>query len=163
METLSKFFKLHLSFFLPLSLITLFLIQSCDMKDLNVQPKGNYIDGYAIFVDSNFMTSGGHYGLALYNNNSSPFFYQPVFVDTINLSELVQGGYYRYTLNWSGTGSYFAAVVWLRNAGGMPLVLGTYGCDTCHTCITNKVIAFPNFTGANYNITCWSDTMKSLY
>lgn len=141
----------------------MFLIQSCDMTDLTVQPKGDYIDGTAIFIDSNFIRSGGHYGLALYNNNPSPFGYQPVFIDTINLGGIVQGGYYKYRMNWSGSGAYFAAVVWLRNAGGMPIVLGTYGCDTSHSCSASKVIAFPNFTGANYNITCWNDTLKSLY
>ncbi len=163
METLSRRFKFYIIIFLPFLFVFLLVMQSCNMDDLATQPKGDYIDGFALFIDTNYVTSGGNYGIALYNNNPSPFIYEPVYVDTINLAGIVSGHSYSYRMHWGGKGNYFAAVVWMRNSGGTPIVLGTYGCDTCHTCTSHEVIAFPNFTGSNYNIRCWNDTSQALH
>jgi hypothetical protein len=150
------------TFFLAIIFSTgLILIQSCGIDDSPMQPKGDYISGYAYFVDNNYLNQGGYYAVALYDNNPAPFSYNPVKIENIDMSTL-NPHYYR--LNWDGTGSYYAAVVWVRGNGtSVPIVLGTYGCDTTHGCSDNKIIAFPNFTGADYNIRCWNDTTQRLY
>lgn len=140
------------------------LFQSCGFDDTSMQPKGNYISGYAIFVDTQLNYYGGNYAVALYNKVQNPFSYNPVTIKNIDLS----GGPAPTTPYWriekEGDGDYYAAIVWVRNTGSLPpIVLGTYGCDTCRTCNNNAVISFPNFTGANYNITCYTDTTRGMY
>ncbi len=149
--------------FKPLAILaiisTIFLIQSCS-DDMSTQPQGNYISGYASFVDTNYVHSGGQYSIALFSSNSS-LSSTPIVVTPISMSG-TNPFYYR--IQWDGTGSFFAAIVWVRNSGGntSPIILGTYGCDTSHTCSSHQSITFPNYTGANYNIICWADTTHSL-
>jgi len=150
--------------FKPLSILaiisTIFLIQSCG-EDSSMQPQGNYISGYAAFVDTNYIHSGGEYSIALYSSSASPLNSTPIVVTPISMSG-TNPFYYR--IHWDGTGACYAAIVWMRNTGSneLPIVLGTYGCDTSHTCNSNQTISFPNFSGANYNIICWADTTHGL-
>jgi hypothetical protein len=136
---------------------TIFLIQSCGY-DTSMQPQGNYISGYAAFVDTNYVHYGGQYSIALYSSSTSG---TPLAVTPISMSG-TNPFYYR--IQWDGTGACYAAIVWVRNSGSneLPIILGTYGCDTSHTCNSGQSITFPNFSGANYNIICWTDTTQRL-
>lgn len=135
------------------------ILQSCDD---GVQAKGDSIHGNIIFVDSNFVSQSGYYAMALYSYQNSPFSSVPIktqFID-INLPKPLQ-----YTMSWEGGGYYYLAAVWIDSSAGsnsIPKVLGTFGCDTSHSCIYSTGIAFPNYTGHNFDILCWADTTKKL-
>jgi hypothetical protein len=147
-------------FFCILILVTA-LFNGCDYPD-TYQPKGDYISGYAVFADTNFITSSGYYAVALYSCQGSPMTSIPIKTDTIKMDGLTNPYYWRIGLDQKE--NCFLAIVWKESSSlnEIPVVLGTYGCDTSHYCTEHKVIAFPNYTGANYNILCWADTTKRL-
>jgi hypothetical protein len=135
-------------------------ISSCG-SDLGMQPEGNYISGYAIFVDTNFIHGDGYYAIALYGSGNSPYSTAPLQTSRIEMVGKLNPYYYRIT--WDGSGNCYGAIVWMNNNNNPPLILGTYGCDTNRNCSNHKVISFPNYTGANYNIICYADTTRKLY
>lgn len=136
----------------------LMLLQACD--DTTFQPKGDYISGYAWFVDTNIVP-GGYYEIALYQNQNEPFSCLPTNTEVMDIRSL-SSCYYR--IHCSGSGTYYVAVIWVENTKELtnPIVLGVLGCDTTHNCVHPNPIEFPNFTGADYNIYCWADTSKRL-
>jgi hypothetical protein len=136
---------------------------SCD--EPNFQPAGDYISGYVYFTDSNLIPSGGYYSVSLYRNRPRPFDTLPVSVDSLEILRSTYGKYSFYRVECKYTGSYFVAVNWIKAPGVLstpPPVLGTLGCDTAHNCTSHELVAFPNFTGANYEILTWADTSKKL-
>lgn len=138
-------------------LITIF---SCG-NDFTVQPKGDYISGYAIFIDTNYIRAGGYYAAALYSASHPSG--SPISINRIDMSGL-NPHYYRVSYN--GEGNYYGAIIWVHEPNPQnshPMILGVYGCDTSQTCGNSQPIAMPNFTGANYNIICWADTSHSLW
>ncbi len=139
----------------------LLIFKGCDYP-VTYQPTGDYISGYAIFTDTDFMHGNGYYAIALYSCKGSPLTSIPYNTDTIKMDSLTNEYYWRIACE--DKGNYYLAVVWKETASSheIPMVLGTYGCDTTHFCHEHKVIAFPNFTGANYNILCWADSTKRL-
>lgn len=144
--------------------IILFLfsqIIGCDYPT-TFQPKGDYISGWATFADTNYASGPGYYAVALYSCGNSPMSVAPIKTDSIPMSGLFNPFYFRISL--SGDNNCYLAVVWKHTTSEheIPVVLGTYGCDTTRNCSDYKVIAFPNFTGASYNMTCWADTTKKL-
>jgi hypothetical protein len=135
-------------------------LHSCDYPN-EYQPKGDYISGNAVFIDTNFIRSGGQYKIALYKNRPNPFDTLPVKAEIIDTG-YVCINYFR--IYWERQDNLFVAVIWARSEdiNKNPIVLGTFGCDTTHHCTESKLIAFPNFTGADYGFLCWADTSKKL-
>ena len=146
--------KLITYYFLP---ALAFLSFSCDFSD-NYYPKGDYISGYITFVDTNFMSSGGYYAVALYSNQSSPYNSIPLTTDTLKIAGATSP--YNYRIYYENKSACFLGIIWERTTSEseIPRVLGTYGCDTSYSCTDFKSINFPNFTGANYDVICWTDT-----
>jgi hypothetical protein len=150
-----KFTKFLFIFFILFA----FFLQSCDT---GVQSKGDSVSGNIIFADSSFSHSNGYYAVALYTNQHSPFISVPIKTIALDVNATKP---IHYTMQWGGGGYYFNAVVWINNNAGtntVPMVLGTYGCDTSHSCIYSTEISFPNYTGHNFDILCWADTTKKL-
>ncbi|MGH2574665.1 MAG: hypothetical protein ACRDFC_03085 [Ignavibacteria bacterium] len=150
---------------LPFLLVLWMLIQSCG--EAGYQPQGDYISGHVFFSDTNLITSGGYYAVSVYEDQAQPYTYFPLKSDSIDVSNYSQLGsvYYRGSPP-AVPGTYYFAVTWVRSPydpNYRPPVLGTLGCDTLRSCTTYSRIAFPNFTGANYNILAWSDTTRRLY
>ena len=145
----------HITYFF-ISTIT-FLYISCDYSG-DYYPKGDYISGYISFVDSNFILSGGYYAVALYSNQSTPYHSVPLTTDTLHTAGASSP--YHYRIYWENKSTCYLGIVWKRTSGEseIPRVLGIYGCDTSYSCTDFKSIFFPNYTGANYNIICWTDT-----
>jgi len=136
------------------------LFESCDDSFLNLQPKGNYISGYVQYADTNFATIGGYYAIALFRNKSFPFCSQPVKAQIIEDPQNIPK-YYR--LYWDSADVFYLAVIWKDSFECCPFkLLGTLGCDTSSTCRDYERVAFPNFTGSDYNIVYWADTSKKL-
>lgn len=151
------------TFFAVLFSAGVILLQSCGIEDSSMQPKGNYISGYAMFVDTNLYHDGGYYAVGLYNKVQNAFSYNPVTVKGIDLVTQRPNPVY-WRIEKGGDGDFYAAIIWVRNNSILPpIVLGTYGCDTNHTCTSYQLISFPNFTGASYNILCWNDTTNGMY
>jgi hypothetical protein len=142
--------------------LLLFSLQGC--SDMGYQPQGDYISGWVTFTDTALMP-GGYYAISMYANKPNPFDTLPLKSDSLKL-ELdysVYKAYYR--LSNEIKDSYFFAVTWHEYPVLpylVPPVLGSWGCDTDRTCTAHKVISFPNYTGASYNILCWTDTSKKL-
>ena len=137
-------------------------IAACN-DNITFQPEGDYISGFATFVDTNYLCHLGHYAIALYPAGAHPFYSQPVECRYINMSEGNNPFYFR--VSHEGKGDFILAVVWKIDSTNYynPIPLGTYGCDTSHQCTRHKIVEFPNFTGLDYNILCWSDTSKRLF
>jgi hypothetical protein len=144
-------------------LIFFALIFAACNDDITFQPQGSYISGYASFIDTNYLYHKGHYAVALYPIESPPFYSQPVECQLINMNE--GGNPYYFRISHDGKGCFYLAVVWKIDSTNYyaPILLGTFGCDTSHSCTNHKIVEFPNFTGFDYNITCWSDTSKRLF
>lgn len=136
------------------------LFHSCD-NSTEYQPKGNYISGHTIFMDTNFVLHNGHYEIALFRNLQNPFNYEPV--SSAEVSPVKNLAFY-YRIYWSGHDDLYLAMIWRSDSveNYCQKILGTFGCDTAHNCIDHKLIAFPNFTGADYDFMCWADTSKKL-
>lgn len=134
---------------------------SCSMDDTSLQPEGNYVSGYAIFMDTNFMHSGGYYAVALYPANTSLFNIQPSYIKEVDMSK---GAPYYFRISCSEQANFNMAIVWVnsQSPGSIPAVLGTLGCDTSTTCHEHTVVPFPNFSGNDYNIRCWADPAHRL-
>ncbi len=139
----------------------IYSIVGCD-DSMSYQPKGDYISGYAVFADTNFVNQGGYYAVALYSTQKTPYTSVPHKSDSLKMSGFSNPYYFR--INNGEKESCYLAIVWKKssNSDEIPLVLATFGCDTTDNCQQHKLITFPNFTGMNYNIICWADTSKKL-
>lgn len=147
-------------YFLPIALLALAQF-SCDEGGV-FQPKGNYISGYVIFADTNYISGGGRYSVALYPLENPLFSSSPICSNLLVTRE-ENFNYFRITLE--GETKVMLAVVWEFDSTihRRPIILATYGCDTTHGCTTHKIVEFPNFTGLNYNMVSWADTSKRLF
>lgn len=149
-----------------LFLILMFTVSSCESpQDLN-RP-GDKLDGYVVHIDMNLDTNGGFYSVSLYNADSvNPFNRVPVRTDSMTLVR--RDNLYESPFQMDGitSGRYYIAATWSRYPripNEVPIVLGTYGCDTSSTCTDHKVVLYPNFQGNFRNIYAWTDLSKRLY
>ena len=144
-------------------LILLFSLQSC--SDMGFQAEGDYITGYIMVFDTNFIP-GGYYALSMYANKSNPFDTLPLRSDTLIFVHGYDGrSRCQYRIYDVPKGCYFFAVTWIEyppRACSILPVQGTWGCDTSRSCTSHKLVTFPNFTGIQYNILAWADTSKKL-
>jgi hypothetical protein len=137
------------------------LLIGCQDSSTNYQSEGNYISGYVQYADTNFVTEGGYYAIALFPNRNSPFSCQPIKTQIIDKPWNIPK-YYR--MFWDGNDQYYLAVVWVNDTNEISCLKlqGALGCDTSRTCNDYHRVAFPNFTGNDYNIVYWADTAKKL-
>jgi hypothetical protein len=139
--------------------VAFFTFWGCDDSGV-LQSKGDYVNGYAIFVDTGFIRYGGYYAVSLYTNQNPPYRSIPLKTDSLQLKGYTNP--YHFRIYWEDKQTCYLAVVWKRSllTTEIPRILGTFGCDTSYSCQNFKPVVFPNYTGANYNIICWSDTTR---
>jgi hypothetical protein len=152
--------------YLPIFIIVVFAaINGCE-NPVELNRPGDKLSGYITHIDTNLYLNGGFYSVSVYNADStSPFQRVPVRTDSMTLTR--RDALYESTYDMDGiaAGRYYVAATWSRYprvANEIPIVLGTYGCDTSITCTAHKIIVYPNFDGNFRNITSWTDLNKRL-
>jgi hypothetical protein len=151
---------------LYISVIALMIVASCDSPQ-DPNRAGDKLDGYIFFKDTNITTLHGYYSVSIYDANySDPFNKIPIKTDSLT-GLYVENVHYQamYSMNGIPAGKIFVAVTWSRYPkvqNEIPMVLGTYGCDTNYYCTSHKVIEYPNYQGQFRNIWAWTDTTKKL-
>ena len=130
---------------------------------MSYQPSGNYVSGWIIINDT-ALVPGGYYALSVYESTANTFQNAPMRSDSLKLEKHYTDYRVFYRIYDVPQGSYYFAITWIHYPplGGKLPVLGTWGCDTTHGCSEHKLIPFPNYTGASYNILGWADTSKKL-
>ncbi|RPI17546.1 MAG: hypothetical protein EHM58_08715 [Ignavibacteriae bacterium] len=152
---------------LTFSLLTIILsVVSCNAPtDLN--PPGDNFAGYVYFADSSFAFTDGFYAVSVYEDTIIAFNSKPIKSDSLSGIELIGYNYQaRYKVYGIPPGKYFIAATWNKypvQENDIPIILGTYGCDTNMTCSTHVKLVFPNFTGNYINIISWADTSKKMF
>ncbi len=151
--------------YLIISILLLVFYAGCEMpQDLNVP--GDNLKGYVTHVDTNLITDGGFYSVSVFNADSTdPFHRVPVMVDSMTLTRLGDRYWSTYSMSGIPNGNFYVAATWSRYPripNEVPIVLGTYGCDTSATCTTHILIMYPNFQGNFRNITSWTNLNKRL-
>lgn len=162
------------------SIITALLfvsIYSCSSDDDTVTPTGpadNTINGTVIFVDTNFILSGGTYLISAYPSTAWPPMAGPTAYDTlhINRNNNILNRVYSYTLKDISPGSYVISVGFRKSTGGQSPIMSVYGCDTARaiygsTCFLNPplhaIIGTENQGVQDIDMVSWSDTAKKVY
>jgi hypothetical protein len=142
----------------------IFLISCESPQDLN-RP-GDKLDGYIVHVDMNLDTIGGFYSVSVYSADSvNPFSRVPVRTDSMTLTRRDDLYESRYSMDGIAIGRYHIAATWSRYPripNEMPIVLGTYGCDTSFNCTDHTIVVYPNFQGNFRNFISWTDLGKRL-
>ena len=132
--------------------------------DLNVP--GDNLKGYITHVDTNLVTTGGFYSVSVFNADSTdPFYRIPVMTDSMTLSRQGDRYWSFYSMTGIPVGNFYVAATWSsypRIPNEIPIVLGTYGCDTSSSCTTHTLIMYPNYQGNFRNITSWTDLGKRM-
>ncbi len=133
-------------------------------QDLN-RP-GDRLTGEVWMIDTNINLNGGYYTVSLFNADSTnPFYRVPFRTDSLNLVHLTHSYDTPFLMEGIPTGRYYLAATWTsypRIPNEIPIVLGTYGCDTARNCTDHKVIVFPNFDGNGRFFYSWTDLNKRL-
>jgi len=130
---------------------------------------GDKLDGYLTYTDTNLIISNsGYYSVSIYNADSSyPFLRVPIRTDSVTNPYRIDFHYVaEYSMDDIPGGRIYIAATWSRYPkvpNEVPLVLGTYGCDTSRSCTNHSVVVYPNVQGNFRNITCWTDTTKRLF
>ncbi len=142
-------------------------ICSCDSpQDLN-RP-GDKLDGYVIYIyDTLLAANGGFYSVSVYSADSTdPFNRVPIRTDSIKQIYMYGYNYEApYSMDDIPDGRIYIASTWSkypRVLNEIPIVLGTYGCDTSAACTTYVSVLYPNTQGNYRNLTSWADTTKRL-
>ena len=153
-----------ISIIIILALIAIFGCES--PQDLN--RSGDKLSGLIIHVDTNLYLNGGYYSVSLYSADSvSPFNRVPVRTDSLRLTKRSDSLLYETTYDMNGipAGRYYVASTWSsypKVPNEVPIVLGTFGCDTSRTCTNHIILVYPNFEGNFRNILSWTDLAKRL-
>ncbi|MBE2217090.1 MAG: hypothetical protein IAE90_02730 [Ignavibacteria bacterium] len=144
-------------------LFTFLIIAACD-NPMEVNRPGDKLTGYVTHVDSNLYLTGGFYSVSLFSaDSSSPFSRIPLRTDSLRLTKRDNLYETSYDMDGVPAGRYYIAATWSsypRVQNEVPLVLGTYGCDTILSCTSHKIVEFPNYQGQFRNIFSWTDPGK---
>jgi len=155
---------------------TVFAVNGCSNKDNPVTPTGpenNSISGEIIFVDTNFITTGGKYDIGAFPNPSVPptfWFGPPSAFDTLTI--IKEAGVFKakYKLRGVQNGNYVIAVGFRKDTGGQSPIMGVLGCDTARarfgsTCFLNptRVLIDNNVGVEGINFLSWADTTNKVY
>jgi len=146
--------------------LILIIIIGCDVQDIN-RP-GDKLSGYIRHVDTNLYLNGGFYSVSVYSADSTnPFLRVPIRTDSIHQLVRVDFQYYSpYDMDGIQPGRYYVAATWSRYPripNEIPIVLGTFGCDTSASCTSHTVLVYPDVTGHFRNIISWTDLSKRLF
>jgi hypothetical protein len=119
-------------------------------QDLN-RP-GDSLSGAVWMIDTNIMLNGGYYTVSFRT-------------DSLDLVHLAHSYDTPFHMTGIPPGRFFLAATWSsypRIQNEVPIVLGTYGCDTSRNCTNHQVIVFPNYDGVGRFFYCWTDLSKRL-
>lgn len=170
--------KLINSFLPVVTIVLLFAsIYSCSEDDDPITPSGpadSTISGTVIFVDTNFILSGGTYLISAYPSSGWPPMAGPSAYDTLRINRVnnVLNLVYSYTLKNLNPGNYVVSVGFRKATGGQSPIMSVYGCDTARaiygsTCFLNPplnaVIGSEGQGVESINMISWSDTAKKVY
>ena len=147
-------------------LFTFIILSGCESPQDPNRP-GDKMDGFITFTDTNLTTAGGFHSVSIYfADSSNPFNRIPVKTDSLKIIYKVDFHYVaEYSMDGIPAGNIFVASTWSKYPGitnEIPIVLGTYGCDTSSACSTHTSILYPNIQGNFRNIISWTDTTKRL-
>jgi hypothetical protein len=146
--------------------LVLTVFTSCD-GPVDPGRSGNKLSGYITHRDSILYQSGGYYTVSIFNADSTnPFNRVPVRSDSLNLTRRDWLYETTYSMDDIPAGRYYIASTWSKYpkvANEVPIVLGTYGCDTTSNCSNHKMVTYPNYEGQFRNILSWTDPSKRLY
>ncbi len=147
-------------------ILSLLKLIACD-NPVDLNRTGEKLSGYITHIDSILYLSGGYYTVSLYNADSiNPFNRVPIRTDSLNLKRRDWLYETTYTMEGITAGRYYVAATWSKYPkvqNEIPIVLGTYGCDTTYNCSNHKMILYPNYEGKFRNIFSWTDLGKRLY
>lgn len=138
---------------------------ACD-PPVEIDRSGDKLSGYITHIDSTLYLSDGFYTVSVYIADSvNPFNRVPFRTDSLNLQPM--GNLWQTTYDMDGipSGRYYIAATWSRYPrvpNEIPVVLGTYGCDTSYNCTDHKMVEYPNYQGNFRNITSWTDPAKRM-
>jgi hypothetical protein len=144
-------------------LFILIVLAACE-NPMEMNRPGDKLTGYVTHVDTNLYLTGGFYSVSVFNADSvNPFNRVPLRTDSLNLRR--RDNLYETSFDMDGipAGSYYIAATWSaypRVPNEVPIVLGTYGCDTVLTCVDHKKVDFPNYEGKFRNLFSWTDPGK---
>ncbi|MGH2574606.1 MAG: hypothetical protein ACRDFC_02790 [Ignavibacteria bacterium] len=157
--------KLHRNL-IYLSTLFFIIILSKGCGEESLTPTGEDISGIVTFTDTNLITTGGYYAVSVYADQNLPFDTNPIRSDSLAITRSgnIYSSYYR--IGGLAAGRYYIGTSWIRRPYIQSLLtpaLGTYGCDTNHSCSAHIRIEFPSFAGTgNVNFLSWTDTLKKL-
>ncbi len=141
------------------------VLASCE-SPADMNREGSKLSGYITHYDSILYLNGGFYTVSIYNADSTnPFNRVPVRTDSLHMRKLDWKYQTTYDMDNIPDGRYYIAATWSRYprvANEIPMVLGTYGCDTTLNCTTHEVVVYPNYDGQFRNIISWTDPAKRL-
>lgn len=142
------------------------LFQECENPaDLN--PPGDKMGGIITLVDTSLIRGGGYYAVSIFSADSvNPFERIPLMSDSLILTKR-DNAVYESMFELSGIpgGGFYVACTWIKypaETDCVPIVLGTYGCDTLHGCSANTIVYFPNYQGIYRDLYSWTDTSKRM-
>jgi len=148
-------------------LIVILVFVGCESpQDLN-RP-GDKLAGYITHFDTNLILNSGYYSVSIFSADSVvPFDKIPVRTDSLRLTRRHDLIVYEttYTMEGIAPGRYYVAATWSRYPrvqNEVPILLGTYGCDTSASCTNHIIVVYPNFDGKFRNIMSWSDTLRRM-
>jgi hypothetical protein len=157
-----------MKYIIIISAFLLTFLYGCDTP-MDPGRSGDKLTGYVTHRDTNvIITPSGFYSISIFSADSvNPFYRVPVRTDSLNLTRRPDMIVYESQYNLEGipAGKYYVAVTWSRYprvANEIPMVLGTYGCDTNYSCTNHTIVTYPNFDGNFRNIACWSDTTNRM-
>ncbi len=150
----------------PTILLGLIFLIGCETpQDLN-RP-GDRLSGGIWTTDSNLILNGGFYSVSIYiADSTNPFYRVPFRTDSLNLTRREVIYDTPFLMEGIPTGRYYIAATWSsypRIPNEVPIVLGTYGCDTSRSCTEHHIVEFPNYEGRARYFTAWTDLSKRLY
>jgi hypothetical protein len=132
---------------------------------VNLNPPGDGLAGYVTHINMNLIP-GGYYSVSLFCADSvNPFNRVPLRTDSLNLKRRDNLWETPWNMHGIPQGRYYVASTWSRYPrvpNEIPMVLGTYGCDTSASCTSYIGVSFPNYEGVFRNIISWTDTTKRM-
>ncbi len=147
-------------------LALIMILASCE-SPVDINREGSKLSGYVTHHDSILYLTGGFYSISIYNADSvNPFNRVPVRSDSLNLKKRDWLYETPFDMDNIPDGNYYIAATWSkypRVPNEVPIVLGTYGCDTILNCTAHKMVKYPNYDGKFRNIMAWTDPAKRLF
>ncbi len=153
--------------YITIILISFMAVVAACENPADTNREGSKLSGYITHHDSILYMTGGYYSVSIYNADSiNPFNRVPVRTDSLNLKRRDWLFETTYDMDNVPDGRYYIAATWSKYPkvpNEIPIVLGTYGCDTIINCSSHKMVKYPNYEGQFRNIMAWTDPAKRLF